>query len=131
VITKDHSLATEEIITVESPMTNSVGRSANTSPSAPNVELKNDAQPCTSLTTIRGVIDLFGNGAAPAPTASSSMKPILRDRVPGQWAPARFNVTTPTIISPTPTTFATDIGEPRNNTAMSTMAAVPIADHSA
>ena len=40
-------------------------------------------------------------------------------------------MTTPAMISPTPTTFATDIGEPRNSTAMSTMAAVPIADHNA
>lgn len=49
----------------------------------------------------------------------------------GQWASARFNVITPTIISATPTTFATDTGESRNSTAISTMAAVPMADHNA
>ncbi len=48
-----------------------------------------------------------------------------------QWVPDRFNVITPTTISPMPTTFATEIGEPRNSTAISTMAAVPIADHNA
>lgn len=49
----------------------------------------------------------------------------------GQWAPERFSVTTPAMIRPTPTTLATDRGEPRNSTAISTIAAVPIADHSA
>ncbi len=48
-----------------------------------------------------------------------------------QWAPERFSVTTPAMIRPTPTTLATDRGEPRNSTAISTIAAVPIADHSA
>src|SRR5271166_2969014 len=49
----------------------------------------------------------------------------------GQCAPAMFSVRTPMTISPTPTIFATVIGEPRNSTAMKTMAAVPMADHSA
>ena len=54
-----------------------------------------------------------------------------RSVLSGQCAPVRFSVTTPAMISPTPTTFVTDIGEPRNSTAISTIRAVPIADHSA
>ncbi|ETZ56465.1 hypothetical protein L838_0675 [Mycobacterium avium MAV_120709_2344] len=50
---------------------------------------------------------------------------------PGQCAPVRFSVTTPATISPTPTTLVTDIGEPRNSTAISTISAVPMADHNA
>ncbi|CKT14108.1 Uncharacterised protein [Mycobacterium tuberculosis] len=92
-------------------------------------------------------IGLRGNPAVAQPAkalASDHALGRLDDRLPatgwvawtavgacGQWAPARFNVTTPTTIRPTPTTFITDIGEPRNSTATSTMAAVPIADHSA
>ena len=78
---------------------------------------------------------------------SSSLASTQRTDVPGggrpsvwqasyraprsEWAPARFNVTTPAMIRPTPTTLATDIEEPRNSTAISTIAAVPIADHNA
>lgn len=48
-----------------------------------------------------------------------------------QWAPPSWSVTTPATISPTPATLAADNGEPRNSTAIRTIAAVPMADHRA
>src|SRR5690349_6601599 len=62
-------------------------------------------------------------------TADGITRPAPRRR--GQWAPAMFSVTTPPITSAMPTTLPSDIGEPRNTTAITTIAVVPSADHSA
>jgi hypothetical protein len=66
------------------------------------------------------------HGLEPTPAVATTAG-LDGDGRRGQCTPPRFSASTPA----TPTIFAGDNGEPRNSTAISTMAAVPIADHNA